>query len=1318
MPPPVVGEVPTGQAPLLVSLLGPFSVASEERLAGPWERPVAKRLCALVLLSPGRRVTRLEACQALFSNLAPTEAARGLSKALSMARAALDPLGDPGRGLLRADRGHIWADPGCPLEVDCEAQQELLRSALDAKPGQARDDLFALALANQGALLEDEPAAEWAHQLRERLEWARQEARLTLARDRTRGFGHCRPTDVVDAWEACLAHDATCEEGACALMRVYQAQGKQALVGETYRRCRSALEQLGLRISPALDEVYGEGLPAERGPGTPKEASSPPAGAPYAEERRPVSVLFAELSGTAGFNRADPEDLRDAVRQAVVGLITEVERLGGTVTSVSGAGLQALFGAPASHEDDPERAVRAAYRMLSSLASQSLLSLRVGVETGPAVVGPIAKSARADYGAVGEVVGAAASLQSVARPSSVLVGPATRSGTEGLFEWGPSEDVIISAGMKPFVASYLERPRARPVGQAGRRGLASSAPLVGRKREISFLRETLQEMTAGKGGLVVIAGEPGLGKTRLVQECRKLFMAWVGSASGRLPLWLEGRSASYASTSPYGLYQQLLAAWVGVAPDETADRVRAAFERAIKAVFAGGATQEQTGLLSQLMGLGPGTAERSLSRLSPEQLQRASFSAVEAVITRLRSFGPTVLVLEDLHWSDPTSLHLTAEIAALTKDGPLLLLLTRRPEPDPGVSALEETLASSSGITFRRLELAPLGPEPTRALVLALLGRGAEDEVVSAVTHSTEGNPLFVEERLSSLLETGALKRAEAGWQLASSPSGGVPEALERLVRARVDRLDPGPHEALVAASVLGPEFGVGALSTVTDLNGQLAGAVSALCSGGLLVALRQSPEPVYRFRHAFIQEATYAGLLREQRRQLHARAAWGLEELSSGRLEEAAGVLGHHFALAGENGRAAHYLELAGDRASAAFANDEAVTSYRRALELLSEASAVEAPGAEDRARITGLRAKLAEVLLRSSRYSEARQVLLEGLAAVGADDPFSTARLHALHGRLETSDHNYEAALAAFEAASNLLGEDPAGLDQMCLDLWLEIQVDGRVYLYYWLNQPEKAVAILDLVGPVIEARGAPRRQQSFYWMVAMQRARATRYRIDDQMLSDLVKALAIAREHLSEPDIATMLFVLGFALLWHGDLDEAKERLEESMELTERTGDVILRARCLCYLDVAALRRHDPGTIRTLAPQAIEAAEAANYPEYVASARAAQAWVAWQDGRERDVLALAGQALELWATTVVSYSWYWICLWPLIAVRLAHGQTGEAVGAARQLLPPPQQRLPDELESLTESAIAAWEGKEPDKAATLLGEAVEEARRLRYA
>jgi class 3 adenylate cyclase/tetratricopeptide (TPR) repeat protein len=1308
-------------------MLGPFTMTFRENTAGPWPRPTAKRLCELLLVSPGRRIGREAACEALFPNLSPDAASNALSKALTLARSVLSRLGAPATELLEADRTNIWVSSNCKLDVDFGPHEEALRSALHMEPGARRDEALVRGLSNEGVLLEDEPYADWAIGPREHLETLRQKARTELARDRARGEGRSHPEAVIEAWDECLAHDPTSEEAASALMRLHAARGHGQVALQAYDRCRVALEDLGLRVSPALEELQRStvAVARSRSRGDLGTAPVPRPAHPRLgkDERRLVSVLFAELSGAVGMGqRLDPEDLREVVSAALAGIIAEVEGLGGTITSVSGGGLAALFGAPEAHEDDPERAVRAGSRILAAIGGRSPmpgtedLSVRVGIETGTAIVGPIRTGAGVDYAAIGEVVPVAAALQSAARARSVLVGPATRAATEGIFEWGPTEEIASTEAAKPLVASYLERPKARSAGYRGQSKLAGHSRLVGRQDEVAVLDRALRDAvsgtgsTSGTGSVVFIVGDPGLGKTRLMQECRKRFMAWVGAGTSRLPLWLEGRCASYASSTPYGLYQQLLSSWVGVAPEEGEEVVRPALERAMKAVFGG--QGDQVAFLAHLMGLPAGPNEGHLARLSPEGLQRATFGAVTAVVARLVATGPTILALEDLHWADPTSLKLTEELSALAGEGPLLVLATRRHDPDPGVAGLEASLRSEGRCALQRIELFPLPEQAERDLARSLIGEDVDARVVEAVCASVEGNPLFLEERFSSLLETGALVRDENAWHLGETIEAEIPDVLERLIRSRVDRLGQDQREAIMAASVLGAEFPLSALSAVTNVNGELQTAVAGLCSARLVSEVRQAPEPVYRFRHALIQEATYRGMLRSERRQLHARAAWNLEAASSDRLDEVAAVLGHHFAMAGETERAVHHLEVAADRAACVFANDEAVALYRRALALIAEQPAAEATV---RAGVE-LRTKLTDVLLHTGRHGEARAALQEALGLVGPLGRFQAARIHGRLGLVEMADHEYEAALAAFDQAEVLLG-DQANHDQPASEVWLEIQLDGRAQLHYWRDEPERAAAVLAAARPVVDERGSPLQRQKFYAGLAMQRARQHRYRVDEEILANTRSALAAAREGSPEHEVAFSVFLLGFFLLWHGDLPPAEEQLRASLAMADRIGDVVLRARCLCYLNVTALRRHDVGAVRSLAPEAMAAGQDAGYPEYVACAMATNAWLEWHDQRYEDVVPLASAALDLWGTTVVRYSWYWVCLFPLIAARLAAGEIDEAIAASRQLLVPPQQRLPDELESMLVQVSAAWDSGDRQGAADKLAAALDVARDLRY-
>jgi tetratricopeptide (TPR) repeat protein len=327
-----------------------------------------------------------------------------------------------------------------------------------------------------------------------------------------------------------------------------------------------------------------------------------------------------------------------------------------------------------------------------------------------------------------------------------------------------------------------------------------------------------------------------------------------------------------------------------------------------------------------------------------------------------------------------------------------------------------------------------------------------------------------------------------------------------------------------------------------------------------------------------------------------------------------------------------------------------------------------------------------------------------------VKPEESLLAARLQIRLGRLEVSAHRYETASAAFDAAEALLGEEPSGRGKERTDLWLELQVDGRASLHYWRNEPALSMAVLEKARPVVETQASLAQKRTFYDSLVLQRLRETRYRIDDEILANERAALAAAKEVCGEGDLGWAAFMMGFCLLWNGDLSEACEQLEAALAIAERIGDVVLRARALCYLNVTALRRHDADEVRRLAPQAMAAAVAAAYPEYVAAANATLSWLAWQEQRFDDAIALGGEALELWGTTIVSYSWYSLCLWPMIAVRLRAGQIDEAIDLSRKLLEPPQQRLPDDLELLVEQAGAASDQKRRRVAADKLAEALE--------
>ena len=934
--------------------------------------------------------------------------------------------------------------------------------------------------------------------------------------------------------------------------------------------------------------------------------------------------------------------------------------------------------------------------------------------------GLIGGGAKVEYTALGDVVGVAAALQSAARPGSVLVGPATRAATAHLFSWGEREDVAPVPGARALSASYLGAPLVTAAERRPRFG--GRAPLVGRQAELRMLDAAVRAAVDGRGQAIVLTGEPGIGKTRLMQETRNRFFGWVGAGSTRRPLWLEGRGTSYTSAVPYGLYRQMIAGWIGAGTDQPADAVRAALAQALIQLMGNSNLLDP---LAHLMGVAapaptdpdPGRATGPGHRkIGPGEQQRQAFAAVRALVTRFTAMSPTVLLLEDLHWADPTSRRLTAELAELTASRPLLLLATARPGPG-------QPLAGPG----RELRLRPLADAAARSLASALLGQVDRPEVLATALAGADGNPLFLEERLAEMLETGMLTRDSGQWRLrdaAPGPAGAVllPQVLERLVRSRVDRLSPAAAEAIRAAAVLGTEFAADVLAGMLAMPpSALAPLLDELCDSDLVHPghpdRAQSP---FRFRHALIQEATYLALLRSERRDLHGRAARALEAAYECPPGEIAAVLGRHFEIAEASGQAVRYLELAGDDATDAFANDEAIALFQEALTVTARAAD---PGAAIR-----LNAKLANVLWRTARRDEAREAFQAALRLAAGPhqvDPVLRAHLYTRLGRLELSAMRFTEAAAAFDAADTLLAldaaqvVDPEQVDDATADQWLELTVDGRAELHAMRFEPDRALAVLDRAAPVLAARGGPARKTPFYRLCTTQKMLRNRLRVDQEDIASL-RASAAEAEHTGEDkDVGYAQFFLGWVLWLRGDLDAADGELNRALALANRIGETHLRDLVLLTRCLTALRRHDAELVRTLLPQAFAARDNGGYPEGRSAGRlACAAWLAWQDDRPDEVIRLAGQIDGLDAGTLGSETKYrWVYLFPLIAARLRSGDIGAAATAAAQIIAPAQQWLPDDLTTALDRAHQSWDRGDPAQAADALTGALALARAHAY-
>jgi ABC-type oligopeptide transport system substrate-binding subunit/class 3 adenylate cyclase len=686
------------------------------------------------------------------------------------------------------------------------------------------------------------------------------------------------------------------------------------------------------------------------------------------EERKVLTAVFADVVGsTALTERLDAEDVKLVVGEAVARIVGEVEALGGHVKDLAGDGVLAFFGAPTTREDDAERAVLCGLRIVAEMEEYARevrrgwgaegFGVRVGAATGAVVVGEVGAGSRVEYAAFGDTVNVAARLQSAAEPGSVLVDDATHHAVERLFEWGERQELELKGKSEPVAAWPVTGVVAAGRPQRGPAGMETR--LVGRSRELGQGRDALEALRAGRGGVLVVAGDAGIGKSRLLAELRELAER-DGSS------WLEGRCVSYGESLPYWPFRDLLRGeWIGAGVEEPELRVRVGLRRRLEQLFESRADELYPYLGGLLEVALEHEAEARTSQLSPEALQWRTFEVVGQLFARLAETAPLVLALEDLHWADPTSVLLLEQLLSLAEEAPVLLVLSLRPERDHPAWALREHAGREFPHLLREIDLGPLGDADGELLAALVAPATLPVELERRVLEAADGNPFFLEELVRSLADVGALVREDEGWRFDHAVEVEVPPTVEKAILARLDRLSAPARDLVTAASALGRTF---ALPLLEGVLGEVpADSLHELQRLGLLRQSRRWPQPEYRFRHALIQETAYRTLLNEQRKRLHRRAAEWLEDRYAGREGEALGLLAYHWLRAEDQEKAADYLLRAGDKARLEYALDEAIEHYRDLLPLLERRG--------ERQEIALVLFKLALALHTSLRFAEANE-------------------------------------------------------------------------------------------------------------------------------------------------------------------------------------------------------------------------------------------------------------------------------------------------------------------------------------------------------
>jgi len=777
---------------------------------------------------------------------------------------------------------------------------------------------------------------------------------------------------------------------------------------------------------------------------------------PALEERRILTVLFADLSGfTPLASKLDPEEVREAANLCFEHLNKAIAKEGGTVLKYEGDLVMALFGLPLAHEDDPERAVRASLAMLALLPEinkklsaklriKTDLGLHIGVNSGTVVVGEIGSAEKKEYTVMGDTVNLGSRLKDAAKRGEVLVSEPVFRASHYLFEYEACPPVAVKGFEEPVKLFRPLREKQRPEPKRGIKGLYS--PLVGRDRELAALQEMVGKLAEGKGGAAFVLGDAGLGKSRLLDELKKSLPELKAPVT-----LLEGRCLFYSETVPYWPFLQVLGSVFGITEQDTREAVKEKLLAKGKEVFPGD-WEESVPYLGYLFSVRfPDGLDEKIKYLEAKDLKIGIQVSVRKLLAALSRARPLLVVVEDYHWIDSASLELLEFLFDSPEPFPMLLLALSRIEKDKEGNRTRERLKKKLGPAYRELLLEPLDEEAGSRLAYNLLQipgitEGFKDKLLA----KAEGNPFYLEEIIRSLIDSGALAYSEGVWRLTADVSAlEIPDTVQAVIAARLDRLEREVRDVLQMAAVLGRNFNGRLLEYLCGLDGlMLTLYLATLEEFEFIRESRSEPEAEYAFRHPLSQEVAYEGLLKKRRRELHRKAGEAVEELYKDRLEDFTELLAHQYAHSDDPGKALLWLKRAGRKAKDSYANDEAIAFYRKILSLSEEGG-----GAGEEELALACEA-LGDIYAMKGNYPEAVRYY-EEMGQHASGDLIVRSRARRQIAEMFEQQGRFDEALAVLAEAEKALSERSEGeLLEKC-----EICI-GRCWIYRIRGDTDRAV------------------------------------------------------------------------------------------------------------------------------------------------------------------------------------------------------------------------------------------------------------------
>jgi class 3 adenylate cyclase/tetratricopeptide (TPR) repeat protein len=920
------------------------------------------------------------------------------------------------------------------------------------------------------------------------------------------------------------------------------------------------------------------------------------------EERRTVTVLFADLSGyTAIAERLDPEAVKALVDRCLGRLGQEVERVGGRVDKYMGDNVMAIFGAPVAHEDDPERAVRAAVGMQAAMEELNErlqtdygaeFALRVGVNTGEVLAGTVGDT----YTVIGDAVNVASRLQTSASPGSITVGERTQRATSTVVEYLPLEPLELKGKAEPVAAwraiSLLEEHTG------GARRSRREAPLVGRDEEFAALQTVFGRVVRNDAShLVTVIGQAGVGKTRLLRELERS----LATKDPAVPL-RKGRCLPFGSSVVYWPLSEMLRAECSIVDGDPAEVAWAKLSGRIGPLLADDGEEAGRRIvpLARLLGIEVPDTAGSPDREDAQSARESIFGAVRAYIEGIAGGEPLVLAWEDIHWADEGMLDLIEYLSQWLRAPVLQVCLARDEllERRPSWGASRRTATS--------LFLDPLAADHTRELIAVLMQDvGARPEVLAALAERAEGNPLFAEEMVQRLAEDGGTRAAE------------LPDTVQGLLAARLDSLAPLERNLVAHAAVVGRIFWQGALVPVAAAEGgDLQAALATLREKDIIVpgeGARLAGEQELAFKHVLIRDVAYTTLPKAVRARKHFEVGAFIEQRAGERRHEFVALLAEHYGRAATLGQEVHlepaelapllekaleFLEAAGDAASALYSNREALAHFEAAASL----------GAADHAQEARIREKQGDIALRLGRVGEAIEVWEQGLEYHrGQEDLQHVAELHRKIGAALAHKGERTQAIQHHQQGINLIKDGPPSLALVRLyeeAAWLYMQVGDNMLAIY---ASEKALRMAERLGEV----GAASRAHGIFGRVFGRIGDTAKAR------ENLERAIELARDSDENETVLAMLALGHHLENSEGDYAAAEPAYEEALALAQRIGDVPAQIELHAALAQLAFYRCDWDQVARSNDASAELAESEGLVGKLCLPYALRGLLLWRDG-----------------------------------------------------------------------------------------------------